>query len=92
MLKNAWLRLAKEDPDLLHSIFFIASAPGGFTSTKVSALTTDAQQRATSIVECLKGIAESISDRTSDAAIGIVARLVMLTVSRSVHIGDFRLR
>lgn len=81
MPKKVWLRFAMEDPGLLHSVLFIASAHYGFATTKNLTLTTDAKKHAAASIACLKECLQDPKRQASDQALGTILRLNTWSVS-----------
>ena len=81
MPKKVWLRSAMEDPGLLHSVLFVASAHYGFATNKSRTLTTDAKKHAAAAIACLKDCLQDPKRQASDQALGTIARLITWSVS-----------
>ena len=80
MPKRIWLRYAMEDPGLLHSVLFVASAHYGFATTKSRTLTTDAKRHAAAAITCIKECLQDPARQVSDQTIGALARLITWSV------------
>lgn len=76
MPKRIWLRHAMEDPGMMHSVLFIASAHHGFTVHKSRTLTIDARWHASKTIQYIKKGMQDPGRQFSDPVIGAIARII----------------
>lgn len=81
MPKQKWLRYAMEDPGLLHSVLFIASAHYSVAKTTVPGLSIDARRHAAATISIIKRRMMDPVQRCSDATIGAIGRVITWSVS-----------